>query len=53
MCHPGYVDAELSALDVVTRAREAELAFLLSDAWPALLARKGATLSTFSQLQPL
>lgn len=52
MCHPGYVDAELSALDAVTRAREAELAFLLSDAWPALLARRNAALARFRQLQP-
>jgi predicted glycoside hydrolase/deacetylase ChbG (UPF0249 family) len=38
MCHPGYADATLSALDVMTTAREAELAFFMSDAWPALLA---------------
>ena len=51
MCHPGHVDAELAALDAVTAARESELAFLLSDAWPALLARNGAALSTFRELQ--
>ena len=33
MCHPGRVDAELAALDPVTTAREAELAFLLSPAF--------------------
>lgn len=44
MCHPGHVDAALHALDPVTAARETELRFLLSDAWPALLARAGARL---------
>ena len=50
MCHPGYVDAELAALDAVTEARARELAFLLSDAFPALLARKGAALARFRDL---
>ena len=50
MCHPGHVDAELAALDPVTAARESELVFLLSDAFPALLARRGATLSRFCDL---
>lgn len=44
MCHPGRVDAALRALDPVTTARETELRFLLSDAWPRLLARAGARL---------
>ena len=44
MCHPGYVDDALRALDPVTAARETELRFLLSDAWPALLARAGVAL---------
>jgi chitin disaccharide deacetylase len=30
MCHPGYIDAELAAVDPVTSTREKELAFLLS-----------------------
>ena len=50
MCHPGYVDAELASLDAVTQARARELAFLLSDAFPALLARKGAALARFRDL---
>ena len=44
MCHPGHVDEALRALDPVTAARETELRFLLSDAWPGLLARAGARL---------
>lgn len=38
MCHPGYVDASLIGRDPMTRAREQEYAYLMSDAWPALLA---------------
>lgn len=38
MCHPGYVDARLADLDPMTHAREAEQRFLLSDAWPSLVA---------------
>ena len=41
MCHPGYVDADLAARDPMTKAREAELAYFKSDAWPALLAETG------------
>ena len=52
MCHPGHVDAELAAIDSVTDARESELAFLLSDAFPTLLARKGAALARFHELTP-
>jgi predicted glycoside hydrolase/deacetylase ChbG (UPF0249 family) len=38
MCHPGYVDATLAARDPMTTAREAELAYLKSEAWTMLLA---------------
>lgn len=44
MCHPGIVDDELAAVDPVTTTREQELAFLLSDEWPACLARADLTL---------
>lgn len=44
MCHPGYVDDALLQLDPVTNAREAELRFLLSEQWPALMRRCGARL---------
>lgn len=40
MCHPGYADATLAARDVMTKAREAELAFLMGGAWPSLLATR-------------
>jgi chitin disaccharide deacetylase len=39
MCHPGHSDATLAKLDVMTTAREAELAYLMSPDWPALLAK--------------
>jgi predicted glycoside hydrolase/deacetylase ChbG (UPF0249 family) len=48
MCHPGHVDAELAAVDPVTATREAELAFLLSDDFPAALARAGARLGRWA-----
>lgn len=41
MCHPGYADEALAERDIMTNAREAELHFLMSDTWPALLARHG------------
>ncbi len=45
MCHPGHVDADLRAIDEVTGSREAELAFLLSPAFPELLARHATVLA--------
>ncbi len=44
MCHPGYADATLAARDPMVAAREAELAYLRSDAWPRLLADAGLEL---------
>ncbi|HTV33396.1 MAG TPA: ChbG/HpnK family deacetylase [Methylocella sp.] len=49
MCHPGFSDAELAAIDPVTASREKELDFLLSPSFPALLAQKGARLTRLSQ----
>ncbi|UVF18288.1 ChbG/HpnK family deacetylase [Microvirga terrae] len=37
MCHPGYVDDELRALDPALESREAELDYLKSDAFSELL----------------
>lgn len=37
MCHPGYADDELRALDPAVESRAAELAYLKSDAFGALL----------------
>jgi chitin disaccharide deacetylase len=45
MCHPGYVDDELRRLDTVVETRPQELAFLASDAFPALLDRRGVELA--------
>jgi predicted glycoside hydrolase/deacetylase ChbG (UPF0249 family) len=51
MCHPGHCDAELAAHDSVTLTRERELAFLLSDDFPRLLERAGATMARFGSLR--
>jgi len=45
MCHPGFVDAQLRALDPLTDLREREFAYLDSDAFPKLLAERGAALA--------
>jgi len=45
MCHPGHVDDELKRLDTLTDVRENEYAFFAGDAFPAVLARHGVTLS--------
>ena len=47
MCHPGYVDDELKALDPVTASREHELAFLLSDDFLNCVAAKGLVIGRF------
>jgi predicted glycoside hydrolase/deacetylase ChbG (UPF0249 family) len=45
MCHPGFVDAELKALDSLTTLREHEFAYFSSDAFPKLLAEHGVALA--------
>ncbi len=45
MCHPGFVDPELESLDPLTTRREEEYAYLMSDAFPALLESRGAALA--------
>jgi predicted glycoside hydrolase/deacetylase ChbG (UPF0249 family) len=50
MCHPGHVDAELARLDPVTDSREAELAFLLSDRFTAILDAANARLAPLSAM---
>ena len=45
MCHPGFVDAELKALDPLTNLREREHAFLAGDAFPDILRSHRVTLS--------
>jgi predicted glycoside hydrolase/deacetylase ChbG (UPF0249 family) len=46
MCHPGYSDAELAAVDPNTLSRENELKFLLSPRFEEVLARAGASLKS-------
>jgi predicted glycoside hydrolase/deacetylase ChbG (UPF0249 family) len=41
MTHPGYSDAVLQSLDVLTTARDAERAFLAGTQWPHLVASAG------------
>jgi predicted glycoside hydrolase/deacetylase ChbG (UPF0249 family) len=50
MCHPGYCDQELAAVDPATLSREQELRFLLSSAFTRLLDRNGAKLAPISDL---
>jgi predicted glycoside hydrolase/deacetylase ChbG (UPF0249 family) len=45
MCHPGFVDDTLLALDPLTRQREAEHAYLAGAAFAALLAANKVTLN--------
>ena len=45
MCHPGFADAELKALDLLTTLREHEFAFFSSEAFPKALADHGVTLA--------
>lgn len=44
MCHPGFVDDALIALDPLTTQREREYEFLRSEAFAALLERHGVAL---------
>jgi predicted glycoside hydrolase/deacetylase ChbG (UPF0249 family) len=50
MCHPGHVDQELCELDPVTVTREQELAFLLSQQFTDLLARKRLRVGRLSEM---
>ncbi|KLK92742.1 hypothetical protein AA309_13885 [Microvirga vignae] len=45
MCHPGYADDELRALDPAVESRVAELDYLKSDAFIALLQERGLKLA--------
>ena len=44
MCHPGYVDDELRALDPAVESRVEELSYLKSDAFSAMLGERGLSL---------
>lgn len=45
MCHPGFVDAELKAVDKLTHPREHEFAFFNGDVFPHVLAKHGVELA--------
>jgi len=45
MCHPGFVDETLIALDPLTDQREREHAYLAGEAFPRLLAANNVTLA--------
>jgi predicted glycoside hydrolase/deacetylase ChbG (UPF0249 family) len=45
MCHPGFVDATLVALDPLTDQRRAEYDWLMSDDFPRMLAANNVTLA--------
>jgi predicted glycoside hydrolase/deacetylase ChbG (UPF0249 family) len=45
MCHPGFVDDELLALDPLTTLREREYAYFADERFPALLAERGVALA--------
>src|SRR5262249_54474596 len=44
MCHPGFVDAELKRLDILTTQREKEFAFFNGDDFPRMLDAHGVAL---------
>jgi predicted glycoside hydrolase/deacetylase ChbG (UPF0249 family) len=46
MCHPGFVDPALKALDSLTTLREHEFAFFSSEAFPKALAEHGVALAS-------
>jgi len=50
MCHPGYSDTTLAALDTMTAERDTELAFLASDGWEEVLAVAQVAVAPFREL---
>ncbi len=53
MCHPGYSDAELAALDTMTVERDAERAFLAGEGWLKVLAAAHVAVVPFAALPAL
>jgi hypothetical protein len=51
-CHPGYSDATLAGLDSMTAVRDGEHAFLMSAAWPDLVAAAGLEIGPFRRGPP-
>ena len=50
MCHPGYSDATLAALDSMTAERDAERAFLAGEGWLKVLAAAHVAVAPFATL---
>ncbi len=50
MCHPGYADAELAALDTMTAERDVERAFLAGEGWLKVLAAAHVAVVPFAAL---
>jgi chitin disaccharide deacetylase len=48
MCHPGYSDPALAALDPMTEQRDVERAFLAGDDWMRVLESAGVTVAPFA-----
>jgi hypothetical protein len=49
MCHPGLAQPELDVTDAIAATRPQEYAFLIGDAFPALLERNGARVVRFGE----
>lgn len=50
MCHPGYSDTTLAAVDPMTNQREVERAFLAGDGWLRMLETAGVAVAPFAAL---
>ena len=50
MCHPGYSDTTLAAVDSMTVQRDAERELLAGDGWPQMLAAANVAIAPFSRL---
>jgi chitin disaccharide deacetylase len=48
MCHPGYSDSTLAALDPMTEQRDAERAFLAGDDWLRMVESAGVAVAPFA-----
>lgn len=53
MCHPGYSDTTLAALDTMTAERDSELAFLAGDGWKEVLAAAQVAVAPLRELPAL
>ena len=51
MCHPGFVDARLRAIDAVTDQRRREYDYFASERFPADLQAAGRRLARFHEIE--